>query len=243
MLVRSNDDIVNQGVVEVSDRKFFDLEHDRAVVPNGPLDGRMGISNKSGTCQTCGLSLQACNGHFGHVRLVLPAFHVGYFKRVIGILQEVCKECSRILLPEAERRSFLREMRRPGLDNLRRLQIAKRINERCRKTRTCDACGAVNGVVKKAGSSALKITHDKFRSFNASTSVKKVPPPSKIVFDRSFDEARTSNADVEKHYKKAQDDMNALRVLNLFKKISDTDCELLGLNPHEARPEIGRAYV
>ncbi|KAH2698625.1 hypothetical protein KXV51_002839 [Aspergillus fumigatus] len=236
--VLSNDDIVSQAVVEVSDRKFFDLEHDRAVVPHGPLDGRMGISSKTATCQTCGGSLQVCNGHFGHVRLVLPAFHVGYFKRVISILQEICKECSRILLPEAERRAFLREMRRPGLDNLRRLQIAKRVNERCRKTRTCEACGAINGVVKKAGNSALKITHDKFRAFNVSTSVKKVPPPSKIVFDRSFDEARTSNPEVEKHYKKAQDDMNALRVLNLFKKVSDTDCELLGLNPKEARPEM-----
>ncbi|KAL1967262.1 hypothetical protein VTN77DRAFT_3308 [Rasamsonia byssochlamydoides] len=234
----SNDDIVSQAVVEVSDRKFFDLEHGRAVVPNGPLDARMGISNKSATCQTCGGALQVCNGHFGHVRLVLPAFHVGYFKRVISILQEICKECSRILLPQSERRAFLREMRRPGLDNLRRMQIAKKINDRCRKTRVCEACGAINGVVKKAGSSALKITHDKFRAFNASASVKKVPPPSKIVFDQSFEEARNSNPDVEKHYKKAQDDLNALRVLNLFKKISDTDCELLGLDPKEARPEM-----
>lgn len=129
-------------------------------------------------------------------------------------------------------------MRRPGLDNLRRMQIAKKINERCRKTRVCEACGAINGVVKKAGSSALKITHDKFRAFNASTSSKKVTPPSKIVFDQSFEEARNTNPDVEKHYKKAQDDLNALRVLNLFKKISDTDCELLGLDPKEARPEM-----
>ncbi|KKK16114.1 hypothetical protein P175DRAFT_0456264 [Aspergillus ochraceoroseus IBT 24754] len=236
--VLSNDDIVSQGVVEVSDRKFFNLENDRSVVPHGPLDGRMGISSKSATCQTCGGSLQVCNGHFGHVRLVLPAFHVGYFKRVISILQEICKECSHILLPEGERRAFLREMRRPRLDNLRRMQIAKRINDRCRKTRNCEVCGAVNGVVKKAGSSALKITHDKFRAFNSSTSAKKVPPPSKIVFDRSFDEARSSNAEVEKHYKKAQDDLNALRVLNLFKRISDSDCELLGLDPKEARPEM-----
>ena len=51
--------------------------------------------------------LKDCNGHFGHVRFVLPAFHVGYFKRVIGILQEICKQCSRILLPEAERRLSL----------------------------------------------------------------------------------------------------------------------------------------
>jgi DNA-directed RNA polymerase III subunit RPC1 len=91
MLRSSNDDIISQAVVEVSDRKLFDLERDRAVVPNGPLDARMGISNKSATCQTCGGALQVCNGHFGHVRLVLPTFHVGYFKRVIGILQEICK--------------------------------------------------------------------------------------------------------------------------------------------------------
>ncbi|KAJ5106015.1 DNA-directed RNA polymerase III largest subunit [Penicillium alfredii] len=221
--VLTNDDIVGQAVVEVSDRKFFDLDHDRAVVAHGPLDSRMGISNKALTCPTCGLGVKDCNGHFGHVRLVLPAFHVGYFKRVIGILQEICKECSRILLPESERRSFLREMRRPGLDNLRRMQIAKRINERCRKTRQCEACGTLNGVVKKTGTSALKITHDKFRAFNSSTSVKKQAPPSKIVFDESFSEARNSNPEVEKHYKKAQDDLNALRVLKLFKRVSDAD--------------------
>ncbi|WEW60224.1 DNA-directed RNA polymerase III subunit C1 (rpo31) [Emydomyces testavorans] len=235
--VLSSQDIVSQALVEVSDRKLFDLDNDRAVARHGPLDGRMGISNKSGTCETCGGALQECNGHFGHVRLVLPAFHVGYFRRVINILQDICKDCSRILLPEKERRAFLKEMRRPGIDNLRRMQINKRINNQCRKARTCYVCNAVNGTVKKAGTSALKITHDKFRAFNASTSIKKIPPPSKVVFDQSFEEAKRSNADIEKHFKKVQDDLNPLRVLNLFRFISDEDCELLGLNP-QVRPEM-----
>ena len=208
------------------------------MVPNGPLDAHMGVSNKSATCETCGLLQDACNGHFGHVRLVLPVFHVGYFKRVITILQEICKECSHILLPESERRLFLREMRRPGLDNLRRLHIAKRVSERCRKSRVCEKCGSVNGVVRKAGTSALKISHDKFRAFNTSASVKKVPPLSKVLFERSFEEARRFNTEIERNYKKAQDDLNAMRVLHLFKKICDADCELLGLNPKEARPEM-----
>ncbi|EEH50345.1 DNA-directed RNA polymerase III core subunit RPO31 [Paracoccidioides brasiliensis Pb18] len=236
--VLSTQDIVSQAVVEVSDRKLFDLEKDRAIVPHGPLDGRMGISSKSGTCDTCGGGLQLCSGHFGHVRLVLPAFHVGYFKLVISILQEICKDCSHILLPEPERRSFLKELRRPGIDNLRRMQIVKKINERCRKTRTCYNCNAINGVVKKAGTSALKISHEKFRAFNTSTSVKKVPPPSKIFFDRSFEEAKKSNPEIEKHFKKAHDDLHPLRVLKLFRRISNEDCELLGLNPAEARPEV-----
>ncbi|KAL1971699.1 hypothetical protein VTN31DRAFT_2320 [Thermomyces dupontii] len=234
----SQDDIVSQSVVEVSDRKFYDLERDRQIAPYGPLDQRMGISNKTGTCETCGGSVQTCNGHFGHVRLVLPAFHIGYFKRVIAILQMICKECSNILLPQAERRAFLKEMRRPTLDNLRRMQIAKKVLDRCKKTRTCEVCGAINGVVKKAGSAPLKIVHDKFRAFNTSTSAKKAPPISKIVFEQSMEEARATNPDVEKYYKKAQDDLNALRVLNLFKKISNSDCELLGLDPKEARPEM-----
>lgn len=37
---------------------------------------------------------------------------------------------------------------------------------------------------------------------------------------------------------KAADDLNPLRVLNLFKRISASDCELLGMNPAEGRPEM-----
>jgi DNA-directed RNA polymerase III subunit RPC1 len=118
------------------------------------------------------------------------------------------------------------------------MQIVKKINDRCRKTRVCGHCLAINGVVKKAGTSALKITHDKFRAFNTSTSLKKVTPPSKIVFDQSLEEAAKYNPEVEKNMKKAQDDLNALRVLNLFMAVSDVDCELLGLDPKEARPEM-----
>src|SRR5947199_9929589 len=38
--------------------------------------------------------------------------------------------------------------------------------------------------------------------------------------------------------RKAMDDLNPLRVLNLFRKITSTDCELLGINPAEGRPEM-----
>ena len=32
-----------------------------------------------------------CVGHYGYIRLVLPVFHVGFFKHVLGILQCICK--------------------------------------------------------------------------------------------------------------------------------------------------------
>lgn len=63
-------------------------------------------------------------------------------------------------------------------------------------------------------------------------------PPSLEKFNKSFEEAKKGNAELEKHVKKAMDDLNPLRVLNLFKMITPSDCELLGMNPAEGRPEM-----
>ena len=122
------------------------------------------------------------------------------------------------------------------MDNLRRSAICKKINTQCRKTRTCSRCGAVNGVVKKAG--VMKIIHDKYRAFNTSTAAKKQPPKSKVLFDLSFAEAKKTNPELERLVRRAMEDLNPLRVLNLFRKISDTDCELLGMAPARGRPEM-----
>ncbi|GJN86683.1 DNA-directed RNA polymerase III largest subunit [Purpureocillium lilacinum] len=234
--IQSNQDIANQAVLEVSDRLLYDIENNRAPYRHGPLDPRLGTSSKIGKCATCQDSLQNCTGHFGHVRLPLPAFHIGYLRFVMSILQEICKDCGRVLLEEPERRSFLKELRRPFLDNLRRTQICKRINEQCRKCKTCPYCGSINGQIRKTG--VLKLAHDKFVAFNKSTSVKKVPPEAKVKFENSFAEARRENPELEKHLRKAMEDLNPLRVLKLFKRISPTDCELLGLDPAEGRPEM-----
>lgn len=45
-------------------------------------------------CATCQDVLANCTGHFGYVRLPLPAFHVGYLRFIISILQEICKVCN-----------------------------------------------------------------------------------------------------------------------------------------------------
>ncbi|PWW74921.1 beta and beta-prime subunits of DNA dependent RNA-polymerase, partial [Tuber magnatum] len=235
--IMSPQDVVKQGVIEVAKRELFDLEGGgRKPKQNGALDPRMGTSSKSGVCETCGEGLTNCNGHFGHVKLALPAFHIGYFKATITILQNICKECSRVLLDDNQTRAFLERLRTPGIDNLRRTNICKKINEQCKKAKTCYHCGTLNGVVKKAG--PLKIVHDKFRAFNTSTAAKKMPPESKVAFEQSFEEAKKTNHDLDKHLKKAMDDLNPLKVLNMFRQILPIDCELLGMNPQEGRPEM-----
>ncbi|KAL8872081.1 MAG: hypothetical protein Q9174_002232 [Haloplaca sp. 1 TL-2023] len=232
-------DIINQSVLELCDRDLFDQTKERTPRVNGPLDPRMGVSSKHGQCQTCGESLQDCNGHFGVIKLVLPAFHIGYFRMTIAILQCICKDCARVLLPEGERRKFLRSLRRPNLDNVQRTAIIKRITVDCKKARTCYACGAINGIVKKGTPHPLKLYHDRFSTFNRSKAIYKTPPKAKIEFEESFNKAKeSSRGEIKKHLHKAADDLNPLRVLNLFKRIPSSDVELLGMNPAEGRPEM-----
>ncbi|KAK4191079.1 hypothetical protein QBC35DRAFT_460490 [Podospora australis] len=235
--IQSKQDIVSQAVLEVSDNLLYDVENARQPFPHGPLDKRLGTSKPKGElCETCHQGLDECPGHFGHVRLPLPVFHIGYLKYIQSTLQNICKSCSKVLLLETERRHFLKELRRPGIDNMKRTAILKRINEQCRKVKSCYYCGSVQGTIRKL--SVMKLVHDKFVSYTKSTAQKKVAPESKVEFDASFENAKRYTPDLEKHTRRAMDDMNPLKVLNLFKAISPTDCELLGLNPTEGRPEM-----
>lgn len=52
----------------------------------GPLDLRLGLSERGKICETCNEDLLTCPGHFGYLELELPVFHIGYFKHVINIL-------------------------------------------------------------------------------------------------------------------------------------------------------------
>ncbi|KAK4214684.1 DNA-directed RNA polymerase III subunit RPC1 [Rhypophila decipiens] len=234
--IQSPQDIVNQGVLQVSTNNLYDLSNGRRPLPHGLLDPRLGTSSKTGACDTCQLPLANCPGHFGYVKLPLPVFHIGYLKYIQATLQNICKTCSRVLLDEDDRRDFLNKLRKPRIDNMQRVSILKAINTQCRKAKTCPYCGELQGVIRKL--SVLKLVHDKFSAYNRSTAQKKVAPESKVAWDASFENAKRFAPELDKHTKKAQDDMHPLRVLHLFEAISDADSELLGLNPAEGRPEM-----
>lgn len=240
--IYSNPDVVNQAVLEVSDRNVYDIsttqENARVLTANGPMDTRMGISTKTGKCTTCGQGLNECNGHFGHIKLALPAFHVGYLKHIIDVLNCICKDCSKVLLDVSERRKHLHAMRRPGMDNLQRTVHAKKIMGECRKVKNCPYCGALNGTVRKVPGHPLKVIHNRYDSYLRSTAKTKKTPLGRKEFEQSFETARAANNEVDKNVKKAVDDMHPLRTLNLFKKISPEDCELLAMIPEDARPEM-----
>ncbi|OSX60618.1 hypothetical protein POSPLADRAFT_1148493 [Postia placenta MAD-698-R-SB12] len=223
----NNQDTVKISEFEVTHRDLY-TPVDRHPVKNGVLDRRLGTTEKNSFCETCGLSSVDCVGHYAYIKLTVPVFHIGYFKHTIAILQCICKTCARVLLEEPDRRVYLKRFRRPNLENIQRQALCKAVNTLARKTVYCPYCSGTNGTVKKAG--ALKIIHDKFRAKKTAEEMER--------WKSTFAPAVEAQKELAMYLNKAvHEDLNPLKVLNLFKRISDEDCELLGLRPAYGRPE------
>ncbi|KAF5389823.1 hypothetical protein D9757_003589 [Collybiopsis confluens] len=220
-------DTVKFAELEITHRDLYTDQ--RLPVKNGVLDRRLGTTDKNAFCETCGQSNVDCVGHYAYIKLCVPVFHVGYFKHTIAILQCICKTCARVLLEEPDRRTYIKRFRRPDLENIQRQSLSKAVNTMARKVVYCPYCSATNGAVKKGGGT-LKIVHDKFRAKKTAEEMERW----KATFAPAIEEQK----ELALHLNKAaQENLNPLKVLDLFKRISDEDCELLGLQPKFGRPE------
>lgn len=68
--------------------------------PGGLSDQRLGTIDRKLKCETCMANMAECPGHFGHLELAKPMFHIGFMKTVLSILRCVCFNCSKILSDE-----------------------------------------------------------------------------------------------------------------------------------------------
>ncbi|KAJ1564701.1 hypothetical protein HK096_006708, partial [Nowakowskiella sp. JEL0078] len=216
-------------VLEIYSKDLYDVtKPNRPPADGGVLDWKLGVSDKRTQCKTCGDTYEKCPGHFGVIRLALPVFHIGYFKLMLTTLQNICKTCCHILLDETQKRSYIKRLRRPFLDDIQKKEILKSLNAACKKVSICPHCKSMNGTVKKVG--ALKLVHEKFR--------RKANTPAENEFRSSFDVMAKADPTIKPHIGKAQEDLNPLVVHHLFTQISSEDCEVLGFNPEAARPEV-----
>jgi len=68
--------------------------------PGGLSDPRLGTIDRKIKCETCMAGMAECPGHFGHLELAKPMFHIGFIKTVLSIMRCVCFNCSKILADE-----------------------------------------------------------------------------------------------------------------------------------------------
>jgi DNA-directed RNA polymerase II subunit RPB1 len=69
----------------------------------GLSDSRLGTIDRKMKCDTCTANMAECPGHFGHLELAKPMFHIGFMKTVLSIMRCVCFNCSKILADEVLR--------------------------------------------------------------------------------------------------------------------------------------------
>ncbi len=66
----------------------------------GINDLRMGTVDKTLLCETCKSNFADCPGHFGHIELAKPMYHVGFVEVCRKILRCICFNCSMLLAPK-----------------------------------------------------------------------------------------------------------------------------------------------
>ena len=64
----------------------------------GLMDPRQGVIDRSARCQTCAGNMNECPGHFGHIDLAKPVYHIGFIQKTMKILRCVCFYCSKLLV-------------------------------------------------------------------------------------------------------------------------------------------------
>lgn len=225
----SSADMQRLAEFQVTSRDLFTMPQ-RTPAPGGVLDPRLGVSDKVSTCATCKLKLADCAGHFGYIKLALPCFHIGYLKHTLNLLQCICKTCSRVLLVDSERKALLKRMRNPRTDVLGKSSIFKKAVEKCKKARRCPYCHQPNGTVKKVhGAPTLKIVHERYKGRHMEGEVEDLMA--------SIQGALLLNPELNHALKVAVEDLLPNRVLELFRAMTDEDCEVLWVSPWIGRPE------
>ncbi len=188
-----------------------DLYDNTEPKKGGLIDQRLGVTSNELECSTCGLSTNYCVGHFGHMDLAEPVFHMGFYDYVISILRCVCIRCSKLLVYKNEQEIMELLKAKSGKNRLNEIKNLVKNVSYCQKA--FYGCGAP----------VPKVKADK----------KKTSMEINIVAE--FLIGNPTEEDQEK--KPVKEILTPSLVYNILKNISDTDCLIMGINPKLNRPE------
>jgi DNA-directed RNA polymerase beta' subunit len=181
---------------------------------NALFDPRMGILERGRICPTDDYDHTICPGYFGHIELPLPVYWIQHMDTIIKLLRCVCIRCANLLIDKSNA-SIMKELKKKSGAN-----AFKYIADLCTKqsSKKCiynGCCNAVQPTIYR------KVMGDKYKNDNI------------IQIDAEY------SADVFKDAgeKKLKFILPVEHVLNIFKKISNEDAELLGFDVNDARPE------
>ncbi|KAF2483600.1 hypothetical protein BDY17DRAFT_150835 [Neohortaea acidophila] len=224
----SPEEIKNMSVVHIEYPETMDEQRQRPR-EKGLNDPKMGTIDRGYKCATCEESMQECPGHFGHIELAVPVFHIGFISKIKKVLEAVCHNCGKLLDDE----------RNPTFAQATRLRDPKRrfeaVHKLCRIKKICEADEPADDQNDAFGDDPkAKLKHKGHGGCgNLQPEIRREQLRlwgSWKVAKSEEDMGDDRNA-VEKKLITPQD------ALNVFRNIRDEDLLRLGLNADYARPE------
>jgi DNA-directed RNA polymerase II subunit RPB1 len=209
-------------VCEVSNPIVMDLEG--RPTRGGINDLRMGTVDKTVLCETCKSNFTDCPGHFGHIKLEKPMYHVGFIEVCRKILRCICFNCSQLLI--SKDRKFDEVIKIKNLKKRQNLMYNLCKNyKKCelpqnheREDSTENSSEMNDGAGQHKGCGYIQPHYKKDKN-----------DPLKIIIEL--------NDDVDDTGGEKNRGLSAEECLRIFRKISNEDCIALGFDPPRSRPD------
>ncbi|KAK9505662.1 hypothetical protein O3M35_009660 [Rhynocoris fuscipes] len=221
--ILSPDEIRRMSVTEGGIRFPETMEGGRPKL-GGLMDPRQGVIDRMSRCQTCAGNMSECPGHFGHIDLTKPVFHIGFITKTIKILRCVCFYCSKLLVS-------------PTHPKIKEIVMKTKGQPRKRLTFVYDLCKGKNIC---EGGDEMDITKENMEELAQNPNRK----PGHGGCGRYQPSLRRTGLDVTAEWKHVNEDaqekkinLTAERVWEILKHITDEECFILGMDPKYARPD------
>ncbi|KAL1986468.1 hypothetical protein VTN96DRAFT_6388 [Rasamsonia emersonii] len=221
----SPEEIKRMSVVHVEYPETMDEQRQRPRT-KGPNDPRLGTIDRQYYCETCEEGQKECPGHFGHIELATPVFHVGFLTKTKKLLETVCHNCGKIKANTSDPK-FLDALR--VRDPKRRFDLIWRLSkdvliceadppeedeeyskEGTKKPRGHGGCGNAQPTIRREGLTLVGTW--KPNKQNMMDDETEIPQPEKKTITPAM-------------------------ALNIFRNISQEDVRIMGLSNDYARPE------
>jgi DNA-directed RNA polymerase II subunit RPB1 len=190
----------------------------------GLMDPRQGVIDRISRCQTCAGNMTECPGHFGHIELAKPVFHVALLTKTIKILRCVCFFCSRILVdPDSSKMKDILSKSK-GQPNKRLAHVY----DLCKGRKVCDGGDEMDKnkdePEEQGGEGGKTKSHGGCGRYQ--------PNIRRNGLELVAEWKHTNEESQERKML-----LSAERVLEIFKRITDEECLILGMDPRFARPD------
>ncbi|KAH8728409.1 hypothetical protein GQ44DRAFT_702263 [Phaeosphaeriaceae sp. PMI808] len=213
----SPEEIKAMSVVHIIYPETMDEQHQKPR-EQGLNDPKLGTIDRMYQCATCKEDIAVCPGHFGHIELATPVFHVGFVVKIKKLLETVCHNCGLILA----------DYNHPDWASaIRTKDSKKRFDKIWRMSRTRNVCE--QDVGEEDPKKQPKIAHGGCGN-NQPDTIRKEG----LKLTATYKPKKKEDDDGQGERKEVLTPQNAL---NIFKLLSDNTLLVLGLNADYARPE------